>query len=395
VHKLSAAMNSDEKALVDNFDEQHVLCALQVLKVAGRFVCSLRSMEAKTLDRLAVLWKRATAHTAKEKTLQEALERVKNGERTSFQLADSMSVVEIDSLLTKAACVDEVDFDASFAALQRFVNREESVVTLYRDAQESARRLVNSCHTFVHEVCVSVPRFHLTGMASLPAWKESSHADDFASYGTLPQEYITHVGEHVLALVQALEPFATDKEALSLANEVMDGVRQVAQQPWLDFISASGSVPTESAALTLMDGKALIPHVLGVSSLEGDEEDDDAEEEHENEDSKAVTVFCNAWLDVVGLAVTGRLLERIMCIPLLTNNKGCDQLRADLSYIVNVLSALGVSGHPHVLLSHIAELSSVEVGVLFERIDSLDRAGATTALLIAIEQRFAAMRNSY
>jgi conserved oligomeric Golgi complex subunit 7 len=395
VHKLSAAMNSDEKALVDNFDEQHVLCALQVLKVAGRFVRSLRFMETKTFDRLAVLWKRATAHTAKAKTLHEALERMKNGERTSFQLADSMSVVEIDSLLTQAACVDEVDFDASFAALQRLVNREESVVTLYRDAQESARRLVNSCHTFVHDVCVSVPRFHLSGMASLPAWNESSQVDDFASYGTLPQEYITHVGEHVLALVQALEPFATDKEALSLANEVMDGVRQVAQQSWLDFISASGSVPTESAALTLMDGKALVPHVLGVSSLEGDEDDDDAEEENENEDSKAITVFCNAWLDVVGLAVTGRLLERIMCIPLLTNNKGCDQLRADLSYIINVLSALGVSGHPHVLLSHIAELSSVEVGILFERIDSLDRTDATTALLIAIEQRFAATRNSY
>jgi hypothetical protein len=73
----------------------------------------------------------------------------------------------------------------------------------------------------------------------MSAWEEAAGTHNFSSYGMLPQEYITQVGEHMLALVQALEPFASDKEALSLANEVMDGVRRVAQQPWLDFMAAS------------------------------------------------------------------------------------------------------------------------------------------------------------
>ena len=42
----------------------------------------------------------------------------------------------------------------------------------------------------------------------------------------------------------------------------------------------------------------------------GDDEDD--EKDGEDADTKASAAFCNQWLDVVGLAVTGRLLERTM-----------------------------------------------------------------------------------
>lgn len=391
VHKLSAAMNSDDQLLADSFDEQHVLCALEVLKVAGRFCRFMRSLEAKSRERLILLSERVTAHSAKEKALREACDKTNAGGKSSFQLSDSMSVVEIDSLLTKAVCVGDGDFDAAYSALQRVAVRDESVVALYPDAEESARRLVSSCHTFVYDVCSSVPRLHLSGMSSMGAWNEASGADNFASYGTLPQEYITHVGEHMLALVQALEPFASDKEALSLANEVMDGVRRVAQQPWLDFMSASGCVGSESAARILMGGKELNGLVIGGGVIDGDE--DDEEEEPDNEESKAATAFCNAWLDVVGLAVTGRLLERIMRIPLLTK-KGCEHLHADLGYLVNVFSALGVSGHPHPLLGHIAELATVDVDILSDRIDALDRNDSVASLLRSIEQRFAAMRGN-
>ena len=74
--------------------------------------------------------------------------------------------------------------------------------------------------------------------------------------------------------------------------------------------------------------------------------DHDVEDEDNDEESKAITNFCNAWLDVVGLAVTGRLMERLLRIPTLTA-KGCEHLQADLNYLVNVFSALGVAGHPH------------------------------------------------
>ena len=65
----------------------------------------------------------------------------------------------------------------------------------------------------------------------MSAWKEGTGGgpqDNFALYGVLPQPYINGVGEHMLALVQALEPFAADAKALALANEVKDGVCDVA-----------------------------------------------------------------------------------------------------------------------------------------------------------------------
>ena len=406
VHKLSAALRAQEQSLesADNaFDEPHVLCAMQVLKVAGKFARGRRGLEQKSRERLVLLSERVEAHSKRQQQVQEALQLLNRvgttsmrsaGSHNAFQLSDSLSIVEIDSLLTRAVCVGESDeeFSVAQASLQSLAvkSSDNSIVScLYPEAEESAKRLTQSCHTFVYEVCSSVPRIHLSGMSSMAAWKEGSHhgSDQYASYGTLPQEYITHVGEHMLALVQALEPFASDKEALALANEVMDGVRRVAQQPWLDFIAASGATGSASLAVSIMDGKELEAFLLA-----GHVEEEEDETEEDDGTAKDVTAFCNAWLDVVGLAVTGRLLERIMRIPFLTL-KGCEHLSADLGYLVNVFSALGVTGHPHPLIGHFAELVTMDTQILAERVASFDRRQPLPSLLRSIEERMLAMRS--
>jgi hypothetical protein len=164
--------------------------------------------------------------------LQEACEKTASGGKSSFQLSDTISVVEIHSLLTKAVCVgsDDEESNLAIAALRQLVVQQEHSVALHPEAEETAKRLVSSCHIFVYDVCSSVPRLHLGGISSMSAWEEAAWTDNLSSYGMLPQEYITQVGEHMLALVQALEQFASDKKALLLANEVMDGVRRVAQR---------------------------------------------------------------------------------------------------------------------------------------------------------------------
>lgn len=164
------------------------------------------------------------------------------------------------------------------------------------------------------------------------------------SYGTLPQSYITQVGEHMLALVQALEPFALDPEALEMANQVMQYIRQVAEQPWRDFVTATGVVlekNTQESKATLvqqlMNGQEIKEFAIDggdQKNLNDAKEHDDADVEQDDDDDgdPKVTAFCNAWLDVIGLAVTGRLVERILNIPQLTV-KGCDNLKTDLDYI--------------------------------------------------------------
>jgi hypothetical protein len=123
----------------------------------------------------------------------------------------------------------------------------------------------------------------------------------------------------------------------------------------------------------------------------GFEDEDDLEEEEQDVSEKAKHDFCNQWLDVVGLAVTGRLLERIMRISRLTP-KGCEHLSVDLNYLVNVLAALGVSGHPHPLVNHVAEMSTLDASALKDVIENRDRSTPLVAALGAIEERFALMR---
>lgn len=190
--------------------------------------------------------------------------------------------------------------------------------------------------------------------------------EDETSYGILPQSFITHVGEHMLALVQALEPFASDTEALGLANEVMSGVMEVAVQPWKEFVAAAGCSFSDRDEKTeleiLMRGKDLSKYFLedgDVDVLEDNGGDQEDEDEEDDPDAKASAAFCNQWLDVVGLAVTGRLLERTMRIPRL-GRKGAEHLATDLNYIRNVFTALGVAGHPHPLLAYVAQLVTLE-----------------------------------
>jgi len=251
-------------------------------------------------------------------------------------------------------------------------NKKESknVVSppLFPKALDSTSRLARSCLSFVFEVCSAIPERQLHGISALPVWKQDGALDDDeTSYGILPQSFITHVGEHMLALVQALEPFASDPDALGLANEVMSGVLEVAVQPWKEFMAAAGcsfKAGYEKSQLEiLMRGKDLSKYLLCENEDALEDDMGGNGEDEEDEDEEASTAFCNQWLDVVGLAVAGRLLERTMRIPRL-GRKGAEHLATDLNYIRNVFTALGVSGHPHPLLGYVAQLVTLEDGTL-------------------------------
>ena len=108
----------------------------------------------------------------------------------------------------------------------------------------------------------------------------------------------------MLALVQALEPFASDKDALSLANLVMEGVERVALDPWKAFIDSidCDDLCDDQFIDALMKGQAVKDFVVNHDSMQNiDEEELDDEEDSETHK------FCNQWLDAVCTAVTGRL----------------------------------------------------------------------------------------
>lgn len=343
------------------FDEQHVHCALEILRIAGSFKRNLQSFEHSVKDQLSIL--------SDEIIMADAVLK------DSGAIPDELAPVQIGALLAGAACdpspeyIDDgtgVKCSTTVVELRRLAGDKKDLKNisppLFPKALDATSRLARGCLSLVFEVCSAIPERQLHGISALPVWKQDGALDeDEASYGILPQPFITHVGEHMLALVQALEPFASDSEALGLANEVMEGVLDVAVQPWKEFVAAAGcsfkAGDEKSQLEVLMRGRDLSRHFLDEDGEEDDGLEDDVGEEEE--EASASAAFCNQWLDVVGLAVTGRLLERTMRIPRL-GRKGAEHLATDLNYIRNVFTALGIAGHPHPLLGYVAQLVTLE-----------------------------------
>ena len=357
------------------FDEQHVNCALEILRIAGMFKRTLLSFESTVRDRLM-------------KLSNELMESVLDDEAS---IPDGLTLAQIRAMLAKEACgaspttyVDNgagVKCPSTVVQLRRLCGSNSPA--LLPIALDSTARLARSCLTLVFEVCSAIPERQLRGISALPVWKQDGGGSDGGeeSYGVLPQPFITQVGEHMLALVQALEPFASDEDALGLANEVMTGVIEVAVQPWKEFVAAAGCSFTDDGKSfldTLVRGIGLQIEESGRDFGEGGDVEDDAEE-------GASAAFCNQWLDVVGLAVTGRILERIMRIPRL-GRKGAEHLVADVNYILNVFTALGVSGHPHPLLGYVAKLVTVDDQMLRSKIQSRRSNGEVSDALEVIKR---------
>ena len=431
VHTMSAyIVQNDSSHFIQIFEEAHVSIALQILLMLHELIQSVQQVEDDTRTMIQRWYDRLRNYHHQEER--------RNAVNASFQLSETLSMVEVSTILTQGTTTHDSSREDSndenhptlpqtVATLQRYCTTSRTTeATLFSTVHETMQqKLLLSCHTFIFDVCYAIPRYHLSTMLSYKSWKADLSSVTAASvnheYGTLPQEYMTHIGEHMLALVQALEPFAMNTENLQRVNynnhsdsssssSSSSGVlmnpkyiRRVVQPIWIDVLSAIGIHGSDAALQMLMTGTELVDYVLGdVVTLQHDDEinpnqhdDDDVD----GDNHKAVTTFCNTWLDVVSTAVTGRLIERILRIPLLTN-QGCEHIQADFAYIMNVLTALGIPGHPHPLLSHIATLATLDETVLTERRDAMASSspGHTETnlpmrLIQAMEQRFVAMRS--
>ena len=453
----NAVLPSWAREASQSLDDAHVVAALHVLHVAATAQTVVTQLQDHVRQRFQTMAQTSTTVVARETEVAAERERqqvqavaaadqesppysssssmASSSSSSPFVLPDSLSPVELNAYLclhlfapptkqggtnNKTATTMQAA-EAAVSVMQRLsgTNVDTSSSTaapevLLEQTQAAVQQLATACHQFVFAVCFAVPQRQLQTMASLSTWKKKTSSPDDEnvvqdSYGTLPQSYITQVGEHILALVQALEPFALDTQALEIANQVMSNIRQVAEQPWRDFVTATGLSPQESSSSTtttlvqqLMSGKEIKEFAIAAGSdvHQDDDEEKDEDEEEGHEGDQKVTAFCNAWLDVVGLAVTGRLVERILNIPQLTV-KGCEHLKADLDYLQNVLVALGVMGHPHPLLDHVSQVIAMDLPSLQERIRQLhqEQKSNTTgnrltvqSALISMEERLAAMR---
>ena len=90
---MSTNVLSEKNELTDNFDEQQVQCALEVLKIGGIVQQNLSDFEKSTRHRLGVLAERMALTIDLESSLTDAV--VKSSKSASL-VPDSLSCVEIN-----------------------------------------------------------------------------------------------------------------------------------------------------------------------------------------------------------------------------------------------------------------------------------------------------------
>ena len=388
VSTLRTSMTADEDRLAENFDEEHVQCALEILKVAGGMKHDVSTCEAKTKGVFREMLKRLERYA-------DTFGTESGG--TSFNLPDSMPSTDVALIIAQDTCSDKGgveenygDISTETSSLARFFTGDKGglarTTSLYSKAAEAVIRLARTCHVFVFDVCSAVPRRALRDLSSKPIWRKEASDEDALTYGILPQQYINTVGEHMLALVQAIEPFASDPEAFELTDGVMDNAKDVALPSWRDFAAAIGGSDANRDEIVagLMNAQSIRDYV-SMHVEESEKIENDVEEE---EELTASAQFTNKWLDAIGLAVSGYLLERTLRIHSLSKAGG-EHLSADYNYLINVFEALGITGHPHPLLLHFTRLFSMPPN---EMMVSADTSSAMGRAIRASENRIALMR---
>ncbi len=163
--------------------------------------------------------------------------------------------------------------------------------------------LQGALKNLIFDVLFAALRSQLVGLAEFSVWGEQPKALFGGLLAALPSfsqpsEYMTHVGEHLLSLVQQLENY------LHAQAEAQRAAEQEA--------SASAAL-TSAAASASADSKA------------GAAPEEDA----------------SHWLSLLANGVVKFVLDRITHIPKLSE-KGAAQLATDLDYLANVLKAVGV-----------------------------------------------------
>ena len=148
-------------------------------------------------------------------------------------------------------------------------------------------------HDMVADVLCKHVRKQLDGLPTWSDWKSKGEKNVFSlqlpTFDLQPKEYVTHVGEYLLTLIQHIEPYVEREKGFS-----PDNTRSSAQPP---------QQPLDSVY----------------------------------------------WISLVGKRTVALVVAAIRQIPYISEF-GARQLVADVDYLTNVLTAIGLSGSDYELL---------------------------------------------
>ncbi len=172
---------------------------------------------------------------------------------------------------------------------------------------------------------------------------------------------MTATGEHLLSLLQQLEPFARSSSFADAALTIeKGGTTKLAIPQWKTFGRALG-FSDENLVVGLSDVASGAAYTF-ITSYDNNDDSDEAtaadqtqtriedggvndEEEDDDESERDVLCFCRDWLLAIGGGAVGAFLCEIAKVKKFSS-LGAAQLAADCAYLGNVLHALDLQPHP-------------------------------------------------
>eukprot|EP00752_Nemacystus_decipiens_P003518 g3245.t2 len=275
------------------------------------------------------------------------------------------------------------------------------------------RALAADARSLVFDVCFKPVTSRLDTVPSLPSWREeqgggtgggqgwgADMGDDAEGYDTVPQAYMTQVGEHLLSLLQNLEPFANSDSFQDAVGPTQD-LHLLTEPAWRECGLALDLGESELMLLDTLSGanppaeraddrRALFGGDEGGEDGGQEDQGDEEEEEEEEEESEAAK-FCTAWLLCVGSATVGCLLAKVLTLPQLSE-RGVNHLDADVKYLSNVFHALDLPAPP--VLEHLSVLAGLsrDEAVTHLAQEKVSGYGPAGAILAKVERRLAEAR---
>lgn len=375
---IHGSHNSNDVVIrTEVLDVQQVQAAVEVLTIASVLEKDMISFEDKIKGRLLALI------DTMRSSIDEYIVLIKRSDLAPMKslelsaIPDSLSITQTLSFLSAVAFRTEIHditgateyFVNDYVSAIRFLSITESQIAtmsqMFPRSFSSMNRLIRNCQLFMFDVCSSLPLNLLRGLTSNPNSNQNI-ISEVESYGILPQLYITQIGEHILALVQALEPFSNQRDTIKFSNLDMNNIDHVATSCWNSLATKLQLNAVDDERLQrLMKGRDMESNLIGYSkndcnTINNIPSVDSHEDSGENVFMSETTNFSNKWLDAVGMAITGMMIEYILSFDRLTQQQ-CDHMAVDITYLMNVFNALGIPGHPHPLLGHVVELVKTDL----------------------------------
>jgi hypothetical protein len=397
--------------------------------------------------------------TARLRTINDAVVKAVGGIRLPLRLHDAVTeTVEAGS--TAAGGEELVSFGARFA-MQRVRGDAESLKALQSllqagpesenegegggegctwylpalaPAYEAVDKFTTVAGSLMLEVCTLLPRKVLSDVGDDAAWGARSGGGAEDDSDLLPGTAFTHVGEHLLSLVQELEAFAASTALQDLLHVSVRSrsnyLEGLTASTWVGAVGGGVAGVTAEGLRSLAERGAAAAAVRAVEAAvfsrtrtdsgedgdgEGDGDENGDRDGGRGRSASSVSAvaataaaalrpqdieaggemaelaalgLANEWLGAMADAITGLVLAQVLRITKLSA-LGRRQLDTDVAYLRNVVAAIGLAAHP--VLEHLSQLlSATAVGADGTKVPSLlmalDAMGATTLAEMTLKE---------